>query len=247
MSLQQRIASVLLLLFSATLPAVAQDSTSTDQAGTGDVLGEGFDTRKGTWLIGLSVSANTRSAENSEVLGSTFLDQSKHAFDISLEAGWLFQDYSGVGARIVYGQRRNEADVLNSGGEQQNVKEFTNSLTFAPFLRAFLPLGESRRFYIISQFELGATIEQGIEEQLGAGILSRTRTNAQEYFLGLRAGLLVFVVQNFAVEATMNVARFDYKHQKRSTDDTQDSIVNTGNLSLEFNLLALGIGFAVYF
>ena len=65
--------------------------------------------------------------------------------------------------------------------------------------------------------------------------------------LGIRPGLLVFVLKNSAMEASVNIAGIGFSVSEIKETDKPDAIVKSADLDLKIDLLQLNLGFITYF
>jgi len=65
--------------------------------------------------------------------------------------------------------------------------------------------------------------------------------------LGVRPGLLAFVLKNFAVETSVNVAGAKFTVTEINSTNAPDTKVQSGSLDVKFDLLQLYLGFIGYF
>lgn len=227
----------LLLLFGITHPLFSQKSESNS---------EGVPITKGTWFSGLSLSANSRSSENDRQLFASFIEQEKVGFNVRLDPGFVIRDNLGVGIGLLYGSNRDENIQVSSDGIISQVNAVDRRFEIRPYIKNFIPLGSTNRFYIVIPTELQIGFGNELQETTTNDVLIREFTEGLYYGLEMRPGMLVFIHKNFGFEVNVGALGINRTLITKSTTDLPDSRVETGGLNLKINLLELSLGFSVY-
>jgi hypothetical protein len=208
---------------------------------------DGVEMKKGLKFGGLTFSTSSREASEEPQLFTYMVKQKKSSLEVRLDGGYIIKQNLGVGAGFLYGYKKDYNTQRASDGTLTDVNSYERDFAFRPFVKNFLPLGNSKKFYIIIPTELQIGYGSKVTESTTNGILTRTFTSTNYYGLQMRPGLLAFIVENFGFE--VNVGAFGLSRTKESIKTTgqPEGQVNTGDLDLKINLLQLSFGFAAYF
>lgn len=232
-----KIKLIIPLLFLVSLSAFGQSKKD---------YSNGVPITKGTWFSSLSISANSRVGENDRQLFATYVEQQRNAFNIRLDPGYIIKDNLGVGIGLLYGSRKDENIQLSSDGIISEVNSADRRFEIRPYIKNFIPLGNTNRFYIVIPTELQIGFGNGIQETTTDGVLTREFTDGFYYGLEMRPGMLVFIHKNFGFEVNVGALGISRTIITNETTGLPDSKVNTGDLNLRINLLELSLGFSVY-
>ncbi|MBN2611018.1 MAG: outer membrane beta-barrel protein [Bacteroidales bacterium] len=202
---------------------------------------------KGDFMVGGTLGLNLKTAENENQLLQTALTEDRDKFNLRIDGAYALKDEWFVGLGFLWGVTNREGDYENSDGEISNIKLHSTSYSVRPFIKNHLPLGPSKRFNLVVQTELGFVIDQSIEETTTGDIVSRKLTDEWGFGLGVRPGLLAFVMKNFAVEASVNVAGIGFLVTDIKQTDEPDVSIRTAELDLKIDILQLNLGFITYF
>lgn len=201
---------------------------------------------KNDYFVGGTLSLNTKETVNKNALILNIDDELSSVSTFAVDGGYAVKDNFFVGLGVEYGQTRKEGNYTES--DLQNYKQaFTNKMEFRPFIKNYVPLGPSRRFNIITQTELSFSLQQSITESLVDNEITRTLSKTYNAGIGIRPGISVFVIDNFAIETSVNVAGISYNYQKSETTNQLPTIVKQGVIDLKIDIIQLNLGFFVYF
>jgi hypothetical protein len=127
------------------------------------------------------------------------------------------------------------------------VKEASNSITGAVFIKNFIPLSSSGRFNLYNITGMAFEAKRSNTETFSQDILNRKYTEAYSISLGISPGIQVFVMKGFAAEVGVNVAGVSTTTTRTTINGESGSLVQSGVLDLKINLLSLKLGFFYYF
>jgi hypothetical protein len=236
------ILSVMLLIASAG-NAYSQNTNKDRQEGN-DVL---INLDKGDLMFGGTVGLNLRSMGNTDQLIRIVDIEDQLAFNIRIDGAYAVKDEVFLGLGINYGQTNRTGDYINpDNGELSNISYFAYSVSLKPFVKNHLPLDRIGRFCLVNITEFMVQVDQSIAETTTNNLVTRDLSVSQEYGIGVRPGLMVFMVKNFAVEATVNLAGVTYQHSRISSTGQPDEIVSKAGIDLKIDLLQLNLGFLIY-
>lgn len=202
--------------------------------------------KKGMWFSSLSLSASSKQAENERQLFATYLNESRSSFLIRLDPGYVIKDNLGIGLGLLYGSTEDISTQQASDGVISDVKLAERRMAFRPYIKNFIPLGTSNRFYIIIPTELQIGYGSQLKEVTTNQVLTRTHSNTIYYGLEMRPGMLVFVHKNFGFEVNVGAFGLSNSVSRGTATNLPDSKVVNNDLSLKINLLELALGFSIY-
>jgi hypothetical protein len=202
---------------------------------------------KGTRFATLTFSFSTRNANNNETLLTSVIDQNRHSFDIDAGGGYFFKKYLATGMSAGYNEVKNERLLLNSDGSTTQINAFESGFSLVPFLDYYIPIDNKQRFYLFSRVQLNYKHSSGVTESTTNNVLTRTFTQNNGVGIGLVPGIMVFVVDRFAVTTSVGLLGFNYRNIKTRQTDKPDGRVTTTDFNLKIDILQLNLGFAVYF
>jgi hypothetical protein len=206
----------------------------------------GIPITKGTWFSSLSLSASSKQAENERQLFATYLNESRSSFLIRLDPGYVIKDNLGIGLGLLYGSTEDISTQQASDGVISDVKLAERRMAFRPYIKNFIPLGTSNRFYIIIPTEIQIGYGSQLKEVTTNQVLTRTYSNTLYYGLEMRPGMLVFVHKNFGFEVNVGAFGLSNSVSRGTATNLPDSKVVNNDLSLKINLLELALGFSIY-
>jgi hypothetical protein len=223
------------LLLIALIISILSHQVHAQQDSTGNFPGAEIDVRldKGDFMLGGTLGLNLKAAENENQLLQTALTENRDKFNLRIDGAYALKDKLFVGMGFLWGVTNREGDYENSDGEISNIKLHSTSYSLRPFIKNHLPLGPSKRFNLVVQTELGFVIDQSIEETTTGDIVTRKLTDEWGFGLGVRPGLLAFVMKNFAVEATVNVAGIGFRVTDIKQTDEPDVSVRSARTGLK--------------
>jgi hypothetical protein len=207
----------------------------------------GVEMNKGLKFASLSLSLSARDAENESTLFAYNINQKKSSLVTRLDGGYVIKKNLGIGAGLLYGYNKNVSTQQASDGTITDINSYERDFAFRPFVKNFLPLGNSKKFYVIIPTEFQIGYGSKVTESTTNGILTRTYTTTNYYGLQMRPGLLAFIVENFGFEVNVGAFGLSSSVSKTKTTNQPDGKVKTNDLDLKINLLQLSFGFTAYF
>lgn len=231
-------ASLMVLAF-CSLTAIAQNKRSK--------YSDGVEMNKGVWFTSLSFSTAGKTATNESTPFSFTVDQNKRSLQVRADGGYMIRKNLAVGSGFFYAFKRDENIQRASDGTLTQNRSMGRDFAIRPFVKNFLPLGNTKKFYIVIPTELQIGYGSSVLESTTNGILTRTYTRANFYGLEMRPGLLAFIVENFGFEVNVGAFGLSNKREKISVTGQPDGEVISTDLDLKINLLQLSFGFAAYF
>lgn len=202
---------------------------------------------KGLKFSILTFSMSSRDAINDNNIFVNYVNQKKSSWNVRADGGYILKKNLGVGLGLSYGQSKDNNTIKASDGALTDNKSYSNDYAVRPYIKNFIPLDNRNRFYIINQTELQLVFARSIKESTANEILTRTYTSKNTYGIGLRPGLLIFIVKNFAFETTVNIFGINTSVERSRISGQPDSKVRTTDMDFKVNVLKLAFGFSTYF
>jgi len=202
---------------------------------------------KGDAFVGGTLSLNSKETVNKNALVLNIDDEQSNVISLGVDGGYALKDNFFIGLGVAYGQTTKRGHYTDSEDIQKYTQAYTNKMEFRPFIKNYVPLGPSRRFNIITQTELSFALQQSISESLVDNEITRTLSKKYVAGIGIRPGISVFVIDNFAIETTVNVAGINYSYEKSETTNQTPTVVKQGLIDLKIDIIQLNLGFFVYF
>jgi hypothetical protein len=208
---------------------------------------DGVQMKKGVRFSSLTLSAGKKNAKNDNQLFFIAIDQKKSSMQLRLDPGYVYRENLAIGMGLLYGFSKETSTRESSDGEITDFKSFQSEYAFRPFIKNFIPLGKSHKFYVVVPTELQFGYGSRVAEATTNQLLDRTYTNTFYYGLEMRPGLLAFIVENFGFEVNVGAFGLSSSIEKTKRTNYPDSQVKNNDLGLKINLLQLSFGFAAYF
>jgi hypothetical protein len=208
---------------------------------------DGVPIEKGLWFTSGTLSLGDRKAENENQLFVYNINQKKSDFEIRLDAGHVIRENFAIGLGLLYGNNKEENLQQSSDGIMTSNNIAGNYFAFRPFVKNFIPLGKSNRFYVVIPTELQIGFGSTIKESVTDNVLTRNYTTANYYGLAMRPGMLAFIYKNFGFEVNVGAFGLGRRVEKTETTNQPNGRVVTNDLDLKINVLNLSLGFAGYF
>ncbi|WP_316822011.1 hypothetical protein [Pedobacter gandavensis] len=208
---------------------------------------DGLVIEKGLKFNILTFSLSSRNAVNDNSIFVNYIDQKKNSWTVRGDGGYIIKKNLGVGLGLSYGQSKDNNLIKNADGNLTSNKSFSNNYGVRPFIKNFIPLDRKNRFYIVNQTEIQLLFDRSVKESVVDEILTRTYTSKDTYGVGLRPGLMIFIVKNFAFETTVDIFGINTSIERGKTTGMPDSRVTTTDMNFKINILKIGFGFSTYF
>ena len=209
---------------------------------------------KGYWLMGGSFSYSENTADDYEFLVLDDIKGTNYTFKVSPFLGYFVGNDLAIGARFAYGR-----SMLNLGSISLDINEDLNfdienfySLqhvyTGSVFMRNYVALGKSKRFGIFNEVRL--SVGGGQSKQISGennDEITGSYQDILEMELGLIPGIIGFLTENVAVEASVNVLGFEYKKYSQVRDQIYEGSFESSGVNFKVDIFSINIGLSFYF
>lgn len=209
---------------------------------------------KGYWLGGGSFSYGENSADDYEFLVLNEINGTNYNFKVSPFIGYFVANDLAIGARFSYNR-----SMINLGSISLDINEDLNfavenyysiqhMYTGSVFLRNYVALGKSKRFGIFNEVRL--SVGGGQAKQITGENNDDITGSYQDILkmeLGLIPGVVAFLTDNVAVEASVNVLGFEYKKYSQIRDQIYEGSFESSGVNFKIDLFSINIGISFYF
>lgn len=208
---------------------------------------------KGNILVGATATWSRHEHDNYSFLIVENIYSDGYTFKFRPYVGYALRDNLMVGLRLGYSRANLTVDNLsiNIGDEESGTHiDITDYQllrhTFAGeiFGRYYIPLGQSKRVAILVDAEIGLAGSQA--RYVNGQPVKGTYETGTNFYIGVNPGMIVFLSNKFAIEATVGLFRFSYgsiNQIHNQVDEGSASVVTAG---MKINLLDVSLGLSFY-
>lgn len=207
---------------------------------------------KGQWLMGGSFSYNQYTADDFKFIVMENISGDSYSFMVSPYFGYFVKDNLCIGGRFSYRRSLLRLDKLNLKIDDDldfNINDYyslQHVYTGALIMRNYMSLGNSKRFGLFNEIRLGFGGGQGKVLSGSNDDLTGTFQNIFEMELGLTPGLLAFITNEVAVEASVNVLGFNYKRYSQTRDQVYKGYFEKSSVNFKVNIFSINIGISFH-
>ncbi|MCC8154692.1 MAG: outer membrane beta-barrel protein [Tannerellaceae bacterium] len=208
---------------------------------------------KGLWLVGGSFSYTEMSANDFKFLVLHDINAKAYTFSVGSSACYFFRDNVGVGGRFSYAR-----DFADIGDLNINLNEdLTFSINDASliqhmyygtgFIRTYMSIGNSKIFGLFSEARVTFGAGQGKTSSGSAETLDQIYQNIKRLQVGFSPGLVAFVTDNAAVEASVGVMGFDSRWINQDHNKVEQGTFRSTSAKFKIDLFSINLGMSYYF
>jgi hypothetical protein len=214
--------------------------------GVGDSV-EDFTITKGRYYSALSLSLETREAQNEDQLLRQVINQDRFNYRITGNFGYALKNNLTLGVSGGYGRLKEEITFLDDNDEEVTSKRIEQGFSIVPNMRNYIPIGKGR-LQVLIQTEIGITVGESLERVFTTNDIDRTDGEFLEFSVGVNPGLVLFFDKNWAFEVTVGAAglRTRIDESVVNNDEGNKERVETTDIDLRLNILQLNLGIAFY-
>lgn len=207
---------------------------------------------KGQWLFGGTFSYNQTSADSYKFIILEDIGGYNYTFNASPYFAYFIKDNMCVGGRFGYKRSMLKLDNLNLSLSEDlsfDIKDYytlNHVYTGAVIFRNYMSIGKSKRFGLFNEVRLGLGGGQGKVISGKGEELTGTYQDIFEMELGLSPGLLAFITNNVAIEASINVMGFKYQSYKQITNQVYTGSLDHSSVNFKIDIFSINIGVSFY-
>lgn len=207
---------------------------------------------KGQWITGCNISYSQHTNKNYKFLVIEGWNGEGYNFSVSPFLLYCFKDNLAGGGKFEYTRSLLKIDNLDISIDDDLSFSLSDIYTLkhgyyaTGLFRAYLNLGESKRFGLFNEVQLKFG---GTQSKLVSGSgksLTGTYESSFDFGLGMAPGMIAFVNDYAAVEVTVGVLGFNVKSINQTTDQVIVGSRKASSANFKINLLALSLGLSFY-
>ncbi len=206
---------------------------------------------RGGFMIGGTAKATWHKADNYNFLIIDGIDADGYSISLSPTFLYMPWDNIGVGARIGYDRTSLNLESANLSVSEismglDDYSYLTQSIEAAAIFRPYIPLGNSGRFSLFAQVELGMSGGRIRNSAYINPAIKGTYTEKYKFFVGVNPGITAFITNHFAMEVSVGVLGFDYRWSSQVHNQVGYGNSSFSNASFMLNLATIGVSLAYY-
>lgn len=205
-------------------------------------------------FVGFAFSLEDKRLVNSDYLFNHVIDGDRLNYSIEVKSGYFTGDYGMIGLTFEYLRTQFDGSLLSSDGIVFSASDTvqstsrTNGYAFSPYFRSAIPVSANNRLSFFTEFS--TTFGTSTTESSNSNDktqLEKTNTNNFNFKIGLSPGLTFFALENFALEAQLDLLGYSLDVNRTSINDGPESKKVRQNVNFNINVLSLNLGLAYYF
>ncbi len=208
---------------------------------------------KHSYTGGFSLSYLTANIDDYDFLVLDGIDAKAYTFKISPHFAYSFKNDMAVGLRFSY--KRTYANIGNIDiglGDDLSFKidhyrMLQHSYNTGVFLRTYMSLFGSKVVGFYNDLQLSYGYSQGKILNHQGKELTGTYQVGHSLKLGARPGLAVFVMNNMAVDVSIDVMGASINWKKQTRNQVEQGSYRSAAADFSLNLLSINIGVTTYF
>lgn len=207
---------------------------------------------KGQWMWGASFSYSETNADNYKFVVIENLGGSNYSFSISPYVSYFLKDNKSVGVRFQYNRsmlKVNSMDLNISDDINLNVDNYYNlKHTYMGYLtyRTYMNLGNSKRFGLFNEVRFGLGGGQGKLISGTGEDMEGTYQTITKMELGIVPGLVAFLTNELALEASVNILGFSYAKYNQTTNQIYKGSFDNSSANFKVDIFSINIGLSFY-
>jgi len=204
---------------------------------------------KGNWYLGFAFSLQDRKQENFPRLLDQVIESQEIGYNITLSNAYFIGDYSSIGLNFNYDRDDFTGTLINQNGDTLSRNQVGFTANFIPNLRTYFPLTKTGRLSFYNQIDLGFGYGNALRRDItDVDLIDKTYSTSFIFTAGLSPGITFFAIENFAFEIQLsNLLGYRYQKVTSSTNEMEESVRETNNVSFQIDLLSLRLGLAYFF
>ena len=203
---------------------------------------------KSRWFLKVAFDVRNSKLENSPRQLDVVLGGKENRWNVKSSLGYYFSDYIAAILAFNASEERFEGDVINFEQDSVYRQTIERTMSIGAGLRISIPLTKNQRisFYNDATFSLGG-IRGLLRSTTNIDQIDKTKTDAYFLSIGLSPGIVIFAVENFALEVGLDLIGYTHSVTDQLKNDVDDSRQIDNILSFKINLLSLNLGVSYYF
>ncbi len=207
---------------------------------------------KGQWMVGGQIAWNQWNNDNLNYLMLKDINFEAYTFSAGPSLGYFFRDNVAAGLRFSYKRyylNMGELD-LNLGDDLnislKDLYYLQHNYETTGFLRAYIPLGDSKVFGFFGEAQFNYTFSEGRNTTGRDDTFSATYEKCHELELGIAGGMAVFLTDYLATELMVNVGGYHVKWGNQNTNNIEKGTSSSSGANFRINLFSIKFGVMYY-
>lgn len=210
--------------------------------------------KKGNVYTGFAFSLTDKRLTNSNYFFDHVVDGDQLDYDLILKAGYYTGPNGMAGVTFNYTHSAFTGTLLKSNGvvisssDTVQSSSVTNGFAISPYFRPSLPITANDRLSFFT--EVSVTFGGSHKNATDTNKKNQVETTMSRDFnfkVGLSPGITFFALENFALEAQMDLLGYSLDVSKKTVNGADEAIKSRQNVNFNINILSLNLGLAYYF
>ncbi|MGN0191468.1 MAG: hypothetical protein ACI39U_07420 [Candidatus Cryptobacteroides sp.] len=174
-------------------------------------------------------------------------------YSVNLSPTFLYMPWNNIGVGFRVGYDRMKLNINSAELDVSEIKinvddyfRLTQSIEAAAIFRPYIPLGNSGRFSIFAQVELGFSGGKVKNTALVSPEVKGTYTEKYKFLVGVNPGITALLTNHFALEVSVGVLGFNYNWNNMVHNQIEYGSDSVANASFMLNLATISISLAYY-
>jgi len=206
---------------------------------------------KGTWAIGGNISYTQHLNDSYKFLIIENINSNGYNVAVNPMFLYMFKTNMGIGARFSYDRglldfENAEANVADISLAVRNYYKVSQNFAGSLVYRLYIPLGNAQRIAMFAEAQMGGS--GGVAKILDAHSedVKGTYQNVYSMRLGVNPGILAFLADNVALEASLGIVGVSYSWTDQNHNQVELGDRSSFGAGLVLNPLKLSIGVSIY-
>lgn len=202
--------------------------------------------KKGTIYMGLSMSLEDRSQENTENIFERVIDGNRFNYNFLIKTGYFINDYAMVGLNASVFENKFTGTLLKDADTVQSYS-IKRGFSITPNYRTTIPLSQSDRFSFFTMAGLTFGKSSLLKREIkNLDEIQKSFSDNYNFRIGLSPGATFFVLQNFAIEVQLDVIGYELNIEEKTKNEGIKSRDIRHNIDFRMNLLSVKFGLSYY-
>lgn len=208
---------------------------------------------KGQWMAGATFSYIEYDANNYQWMVIEDLNSLGYTFKVSPTVCYFFRDNLAIGGRFTYARTLSDlGNISMSFGDDLNIElndlyMKTHMFTTTIFSRAYLNMGDSKRFGLFNEVAVSYGYGQGNSTNTFNDEPTAIHTDKHNLRLGVSPGLTCFINNYVAIEASVDVMGLDFRWDNQKINQVEDGKFRSSGANFKINLFSINLGMTFYY
>ncbi len=203
---------------------------------------------KGQMMVGGTISYQDFKFQDYKFIILNNMNLSAYSMKVTPYLYYSFYKNMAVGAKFSYQRMMAEivsTDLSISADMSFGVEDYfyiQHSYFGSLSYRYFMPLGQSKVFGVFADVSLNAGFGQGKMTSGSGHTMTGTYQQILDLGIDFVPGLIVFVANEMAIEASIGILGLGWKRVSQTTNQIYEGVFETSSANFKLNFLSINIG-----